>query len=121
MILLTALLVSSILAVGLGIVVMEYFDGVEVPPDAPLMKYGLCVQVWGFIISFFIYSKLGHEIIVPMTVMTSLMGAGLFVLGSISVARVLSPHRKVAFWFLTLGIQFCVCTFFLLTTTMVPA
>lgn len=115
---LTVLLVSSICAVGMGIVAMEYLDDVQAR-EAAYMKYGVCVQIWGFMGLFFLYFQYAQEIFLQLIPMFALAGAGLFMLGAMSVLKAM-PRAKVAFGVLSVGIQACVVTFLSITTFLLP-
>lgn len=117
-VILALLLISSVCAVGLGIVAMEYLDGVEAR-EAAFMKYGVCVQVWGFLALCLCYFKYENEVFLHMMPMFALIGAGIFMLGAISVVRAMTQARWV-FGILTVGIQACVVTFLAITTSLLP-
>jgi hypothetical protein len=115
---LTLLLVSSVCAVGMGIVAMEYLDEVRAR-EASYMKYGVCVQIWGFMALFFLHFQYAQEIFVWLIPMFALAGGGIFMLGAISVLKAM-PRARVAFACLTVGIQICVVTFLSMTTFLLP-
>jgi hypothetical protein len=115
---LTLLLVSSICAVGMGIVAMEYLDEVHAR-EASYMKYGVCVQIWGFMALFFLHFQYANELFIDFIPMLALLGGGIFMLGAISVIKAM-PRARVAFGFLTVGIQICVITFLSMTTFLLP-
>lgn len=116
--LLTMLLISSVCAVGMGIVAMEYLDDVHAR-EAAYMKYGVCVQIWGFMALFFLHFQYAQEIFIDLIPMTALSGAGIFLLGALSVLKAM-PRARIAFGCLAVGIQVCVVTFLSVTTFLLP-
>jgi hypothetical protein len=117
-ILLTLLLISSICAVGLGIVAMEYMEDVQAR-EAAYMKYGVCIQIWGFLALCLLHFQYGGDIFLHLMPMFALMGAGVFMLGAVSVLKAM-PKARVAFGVLVCGIQLCVVTFLAITACLVP-
>jgi len=115
---LTLLLISSVCAVGLGIVAMEYLEDVEAR-EASFMKYGVCVQVWGFLALCLMYFEYSMEVFLHLMPMFALIGAGIFMLGAVSVLRAM-PKAKITFGVLAVGIQACVVSFLAITTSLLP-
>ena len=117
-VMLTLLLISSICAVGLGIVAMEYMEDVHAN-EAPYMKYGVCVQIWGFLALCLLYFEYGFEIYLHLMPMFALIGGGVFMLGALSVIKAM-PRARWPFGILAVGIQICVITFLAITSCLVP-
>jgi hypothetical protein len=115
---LSLLLISSICAVGLGIVAMEYLEDVQAR-EAGYMKYGVCIQIWGFLALCFLHFQYGGDIFLHLMPMFALIGAGIFMLGAVSVVKAMKRAR-MAFGVLAVGIQLCVVTFLAITACLVP-
>ena len=117
--LLAFLLVSSLCAVGLAIVAVEYIQNLKVR-EAVLMKYGVVFQIGAFVVLGVL--RLGYTI--PDTVLNfipvfTLLGAGIFMLGALNVAKVLG-HARLIFTALSLALQLCVVGFLTVTACLIP-
>jgi|GEM_PF-4819617 len=110
------LLLCSFCGVGLGVVAVEYLDDVQAR-EAVYMKYGICVQIWGFILLCLLYMGYGNDLFVALMPMLALGGAGLFMLGVVAVMRQM-PKAGAVFCVLSAGVQVCVVTFLVLSASM---
>ena len=118
-IMLTLLLLSSVCAVGLAIVAMEYMENITAR-EASFMKYGVCIQVWSFMLLCVMRLHYPHsDVLLDLMPVLALIGAGVFMLGAISVVKAMAQARTV-FAALAIGIQVCVVSFLIITTCMVP-
>ena len=118
-VLLTLLLISSVCAAGLAIVALEYLENVTAR-ESSLMKYGICIQIWSFMVLCVLHFEFQNDdIFLHLMPMFTLIGAGIFMLGAISVAKSM-PRAKATFAVLAAGIQACVVTFLGITAYLVP-
>jgi len=116
---LTLLLISSVCAAGMAIVALEYMENVTAR-EASLMKYGICIQIWSFmILCLFHFEFPAQELFIQMMPVFTLIGGGIFMLGAISVTKAMQ-RAKAVFAALAAGIQVCVITFLAVTTYLVP-
>jgi hypothetical protein len=118
-IMLTLLLLSSVCAVGLAIVAMEYMENITAR-EASFMKYGVCIQIWSFMVLCLLRLQYqSYDVFLDLMPVLTLIGAGVFMLGAISVVKAMVKARTV-FAALAFGIQVCVVSFLVITTCMVP-
>ena len=116
---LTLLLVSSVCAAGMAIVALEYMENVTAR-EASLMKYGICIQIWSFMILCVLHFEFpSQEMFMNLMPVMTLVGAGIFMLGAISVTKAMAKAKAV-FAALAVGIQGCVITFLGVTSYLVP-
>jgi hypothetical protein len=116
---LTLLLVSSVCAAGMAIVALEYMENVTAR-EASLMKYGICMQIWSFMILCVLHFEFpSQEMFMNLMPVMTLAGAGIFMLGAISVTKAMEKAKAV-FAALAAGIQVCVVTFLGVTSYLVP-
>ncbi len=118
-IMLSLLLFSSICGIGLAIIAVEYLDNVNAR-EASLMKYGVCIQIWGFMALCVLRIEYQQvDMLIFMMPMLGLVGAGIFMLGAISVAKAMAQSRLI-FATLAFGIQMCVVAFLVISASLVP-
>ncbi|HEY3321874.1 MAG TPA: hypothetical protein VGP72_15505 [Planctomycetota bacterium] len=113
---LTLLLLSSMCAVGMGVVATQYLDDVEVP-EAAYMKYGVCIQIWGFIALALAYLISKNDVYLHFLITMTLAGAAIYCLGALTVVKAMRRAR-VAFASLALAIEACLVVFAIATTFM---
>ena len=113
---LSILLISSICAVGLATVAMEYLENVEAR-EAHYMKYGVCIQVWASMALCVLHYVFADDILLMFMPISALIGAGIFMLGALSVTKAMK-RAKAIFAVLAIGIQLCVVTFLAITACL---
>jgi hypothetical protein len=117
--LLSLLLISSVCAVGLAIVAIEYMEGLSVR-EAALMKYGVYLQLASSSILAGLHLEYrAEEMFLILMPVFALVGAGIFMLGAIAVAKAMQRAR-VIFGALAFGIQVCVVAFLTITSLLLP-
>jgi hypothetical protein len=116
--LLSCLFISSVSAPGLAIIAMDYMKDLVVR-DAVFMKYGVYLQIACFLtlcLPHLVWQS--QEIFLAFMPACFLIGAGLFMLGVVSVVKAMQKARAV-FVILAIGIQSCVVSFLTITTCLV--
>src|SRR5689334_19112296 len=92
---LTLLLISSVCAAGMAIVALEYMENVTAR-EASLMKYGICMQIWSFMILCVLHFEFpSQEMIMNLMPVMTLAGAGVFMLGAISVTKAMEKAKAI--------------------------
>jgi len=110
---------SSVSAPALAIIAMEHMEDLVVR-DATFMKYGVYLQIAGFLTLCLLHLVWqSQEMFLAFVPACSLIGAGLFMLGVVSVVKAMHKART-AFVVLAIGVQSCVVCFLAITTCMVP-
>ena len=108
--LMLSLVFGSVCGLGMGIIATVCLDGLDVK-EAEYMKYGVCIQIWGFLFLCLLHIGFGEDIFLLMMPMFTLLGAGIFMLGAISVIKAMK-YARVSFAIMSVGIQACVVLFF---------